>query len=269
MELFSKQTQSLLELLRKGYPSSSNTTLRSWVSTGRIEIDGKRASRANCIVRPGQRVCIGPRVKIVEGEIKILYEDNDLVVIDKPEGLLSVATDFDQTRSAHSLLKRRFHRPRVYPVHRLDRETSGLLVFAYTDNARKELKKLFEEHGVVRQYRAIVHGVLPEMEGTFRSYLKEDARFFVRSADQGKLAITHYRVLEKRRNKTLLTLHLETGRKNQIRVHLSEAGFPIVGDSKYGIETEKATRLYLHALELGFIHPVTQKNMHFYSSCPF
>ncbi len=267
MELFSTQTQSLLELLRTGYPSSSNTTLRGWISGGRIEMDGKRISRANFLVKSGQCVRVGPRAKIVQGELKILYEDNDLVVIDKPEGLLSVATDFDQTRSAHSLLKRRFHRPRIYPVHRLDRETSGLLVFAYTESAREGLKKLFNEHAVIREYRAVVHGILPDLKGTFHSYLKEDASYFVRSVDKGKLAITHYQVLKKKKNKTLLKLHLETGRKNQIRVHLSEAGFPIVGDSKYGID--KADRLYLHALELGFTHPVTKKSMHFYSPCPF
>ncbi len=214
---------------------------------------------------------MGRRAKVIFDDLKILYEDRDLVVIDKPAGLLSVATDFELGRSAHSILKRRFHRPHITPVHRLDRETSGLLVFAHSDAARLGLKAQFEEHSIKREYRAIVYGILPEKKGTFESYLSEDARYFVRSGDpdRGKLAITHYEVIEQRKEQSVLRVFLETGRKNQIRVHLSEAGFPIVGDKKYGNEDDQAPRLYLHALELGFIHPVTQKELHFHSPSPF
>lgn len=265
------ESSSLLDALSASYPDSSKTTLRNWIANGRVEVDGQLATRANTVVTANQKISVGPRPKMVDEDLKILFEDRDLVVIDKPPGLLSVAADVELEKSAHSLLKRRFHRPRVYPVHRLDRETSGVLVFAYSDAARDGLKAQFEEHSIQREYRALVYGTLPDEKGTIQSYLTEDVRLFVHSTDaeHGKLAITHYEVLEKRKEQTFLRLILETGRKNQIRVHLSEAGFPIVGDRKYGIEGEKAPRLYLHALHLGFTHPTTQKKMSFHSPCPF
>ncbi len=273
MQLIAKEKILLLDLLRTGYPDSSKTYLRGLVQAGRVDIEGKVAARSDIWVEPGQSVQIGKRPKVVHETVKILHEDRDLVVIDKPEGLLSVATDFDLERSAHSLLKRRFHRPRIYPVHRLDRETSGLLVFAYNERARQGLKEQFEEHTIEREYRALVHGKLTEKKGTFRSYLREDAHYFVhseeKSSKEGKLAITHYELIEYREEMTLVRLKLETGRKNQIRVHLSEAGFPIVGDTKYGKPEDESPRLYLHALKLGFVHPVTKKTLLFYSPSAF
>lgn len=272
MEFLTEESQSLLEQLSALFPDSSKTTLRGWIEGGRIEVEGKRAQKASMLLRPGQRILVGPRAKVAFADLKIVYEDRDLVVVDKPEGLLSVATDDDDSaRSAHSILKRRFHRPRIYPVHRLDRDTSGLLVFAYTEAARLGLKEQFEAHTIDREYRAWVHGIPPEKKGTFESYLQEDAFFYVRSTptQQGKLAITHYEVIEEGKEISLLRLKLETGRKNQIRVHLSEAGFPIVGDQKYGLPDEKISRLHLHAVELGFVHPANQKHLHFHSACPF
>ena len=179
----------------------------------------------------------------------------------KPEGLLSVATDSDLTISAHEILKRRTDGRMVYPVQRLDRETSGIMVFAYSEKARDGLKKLFHDHTIDREYSAIVEGVLKEKKGSWESYLKEDNNYVVKSTsspEQGKWSVTHYEVLAETKTHSLMRFRLETGRKNQIRVHCKEAGHPIAGDKKYGAATNPASRLCLHACKLGFVHPVTE-----------
>jgi 23S rRNA pseudouridine1911/1915/1917 synthase len=198
--------------------------------------------------------------------VKILFEDEHLIVLEKPEGLLSVATDFDNTSSLHSILKQRFHKQRVFPVHRLDRETSGVIVFAYTDSARKRLKEQFEQHSVKKTYYAIVEGRPSESKGTWESYLEEDERYFVSSAQMpgsGKLAITHYETVSVKSEMTLLRLHPVTGKKHQLRVHCKEAGLPIVGDQRYGTGKNPIQRLCLHAQKLSFTHPFSQKKMSF------
>lgn len=265
------ETLPLLDVLQQLFPESSKNSLRSWIEHGRVNVGENVAKRAAQMVPKGSQIIIGPKRTPLEDDLRVVYEDESLVVVEKPEGLLSVATEYRDKRTAHAILKRRFHRPRVYPVHRLDRETSGVMVFAYTQEAREGLEKQFEEHSIEREYRAVIRGSINPTKGTLRSYLREDAAFFVHttSEDYGQLAITHYETLEKRGDRTLLRLTLETGRKNQVRVQLSEAGHPIIGDDKYGEPERKAKRLFLHALHLGFRHPQTGKFMRFTSSCPF
>ncbi|MBI2743238.1 MAG: RluA family pseudouridine synthase [Chlamydiales bacterium] len=257
---------SLLELLKKQFPDSSNNTLKSWVEKERITVDGRVAKKSNQIVRVGETVEMGQKAHFINYDVRIFHEDAHLVVIYKPEGLLSVDTDTDATISAHEILKRRAPSPKVYPVQRLDRETSGIMVFAYTEAARDGLKKQFEEHSIEREYSAIIEGTLAEKKGVWKSYLKEDSNFFVRSThseDEGKLSVTHYEVVQEAKGRSLMRFRLETGRKNQIRVHCKEAGHPIAGDKKYGATTNPAKRLCLHACKLGFIHPITKQSHSF------
>jgi 23S rRNA pseudouridine1911/1915/1917 synthase len=137
------------------------------------------------------------------------------------------------------------------------------MVFAYTQSAREALQAQFQAHSIDRTYVGIVEGILPEKKGSWQSYLIEDPDYFVRSANVGKLSITHYEVIREMRKLSLMRFKLETGRKNQIRVHCSEAGHPLTGDEKYGAKTNFAKRLCLHASKLGFIHPTSGKKMEF------
>jgi|JI9StandDraft_1071089.scaffolds.fasta_scaffold40609_3 23S rRNA pseudouridine1911/1915/1917 synthase len=195
--------------------------------------------------------------------ILIYHEDRDIIVVEKPEGLLTVATNYTE-HSLHSIVKT--WRRRVWPVQRLDRETSGVIVFALNEESRDYLKEQFAEHSIEREYQGIVCGELLD-SGTWQSRLKEDKNYFVRSHPHGEVAITHYEPLGySSKKRTLVKFLLETGKKNQIRVHASEAGFPLLGDTKYGNLSWK--RLALHAHRLSFTHPVTKKRMAFTSPSP-
>ncbi len=306
-----QEKTSLLAALQKLSPESSKNTLKTWIDQGRVAVDETRVSSTRQELLPGQELKVGPKVAYTEHGIKILYEDDHLVVLDKPDKLLTVATAAENEKTVHAILKRRLRRM-VYPVHRLDRDTSGVMLFAYTTEARDLLKEQFEAHTIDRIYYAIVEGTPTPLKGTWRSTLVEDDFFFVksvptpeapnkgpvkrpgaptprndfrsreaaryeqrrafienkvRSEATGKLAITHYEVLKQRKHTALVKFVLETGRKNQIRVHASEAGFPILGDTKYGGQTNRR-RLCLHAHILGFHHPFRNKKMRFTSPLP-
>lgn len=252
---------TLLEALTQLAPESSKNTLRSWVKEGRVTVDGNSVTHAALPLVPGQEVAIGQRKKFLESGIEILYEDRDLVVIDKPSGLLSVAAQFDKELTAHALLKAHY-RKQVSVVHRLDQDTSGVMLFALNETTADLLKKLFETHAIQRSYSAIVEGVVTTSSGTWKSYLYETPHYVVKEthdSEKGRLAITHYKFLESRGRYSWLELALETGKKNQIRVHCQSAGHPIAGDKKYGAVTNPLKRLCLHAHALSFTHPISKK----------
>ncbi len=261
----------LLEALNHLSPQSSKTTLRSWIKEGRVQIDQVPAKISNVWILQGQTVTVSHRRKFIAEGIEILYEDADLVVIEKPAGLLSVATAFEKGETAHAILKSTYCPRKVYVVHRLDQETSGVMLFAFQENAREQLKAIFEIHDIERSYTAIVKGCMQPSSGTWKSYLYEDDTYTVHTTDNlnlGKEAITHYRVLASSKRYSWLNLTLETGRKNQIRVHCQEAGHPIIGDKKYGGPPSPIKRLCLHAHLLSFTHPITKKKLCFESSVP-
>lgn len=262
MQIKSSKKITLLALLQEMAPDSSKTTLRSWVETGRIKIDGKAAKHANIDVEKGQEVVIGTKSKFLSDDLKIVYEDDDLVVIDKPAGLLSVATDMEKDKTVHALLRHRYHNRMVYPIHRLDQDTSGLLVFAYTIEARDHLKLQLSERTMHREYRALVHG--HPGKGTWRCNLEEDSRMRVHVSKKGKEAVTHFETIKRKGPRALLKLRLESGRKHQIRVQAAHFGFPIVGDSKYGLPEDKAKKFKLRAVALELIHPKTNKLLRFH-----
>jgi 23S rRNA pseudouridine1911/1915/1917 synthase len=261
-----EEKTTLLAALQLLSPDSSKNTLKSWVDQGRVSIDESRVTSHRLELLPGQELRVGPKVSFSEHGIKILYEDRYLVVLDKPAKLLTVATDDESEKTVHAILKRRLKKT-VYPVHRLDRDTSGVMLFTYTTEARDALKEQFAKHTIERIYYAHVEGSPSPKKGTWRSHLVEDDFYFVKSSSTGKLAITHYEVMGEKKNVSLVKFILETGRKNQIRVHASEAGYPIVGDTKYGAQTHHK-RLFLHAHILGFYHPFRDKQMRFVSPLP-
>lgn len=254
----------LLERLIVEFPDSSKSTIKKWIKGGRIQVDGKKILEPHAFISTEALICLTDKQTFLDLDIEVLYEDRDLIVINKPEGVLSVATAFETKETVHGVLKEKFHS--VFPVHRLDRETSGVMVMALTNDAREKLKEQFHTHSIHREYRAIVRGKL-EGSGTWKCRLLEDANYFVRPHPKGDLAITHYTVLNNRGKTTALQFILETGKKNQIRAQALAAGYPILGDQKYG--DTSSSRLHLHAYALHFIHPTTQKKMSFTSPVPF
>lgn len=205
----------------------------------------------------------------------ILHEDRDILVVVKPAGLLTIGSERDKSRTAHALLNDYVRkgdgksRNRVYVVHRLDQDTSGVLLFARSEAA----KQFLQEHwpATDKHYLAIVHGHPVPPQGTISSHLVENAAHRVYStplAGKGKLAHTAYQVLQESRGVSLVEVHLLTGRKHQIRVHFAEQGHPVLGDRKYGPAAPAAQRLALHARSLSFVHPFSLRTMTFDTGMP-
>ncbi len=271
MKYITKSEQTLLEALALMAPQSSKTTLREWIKEGRVTVDGKKADRGDKVLSEGQTVALGSKIHRVEGGIEILFEDRYLVAIDKPESILTVSTAFEKKKTAYAFLKDHFKPAQVHVVHRLDQDTSGVMLFARTEEVKDALKEIFEKHDLERKYIAIVEGEVEEKKGVWSSYLYEDRNYKVHVTDdpsKGKLAVTHFKVLASSKQFTALELTLETGKKNQIRVHCQEAGHPVVGDEKYGASSNPMKRLGLHARYLALQHPVTKQKLRFESPLP-
>ncbi len=207
--------------------------------------------------------------------LSILYEDHDILVADKISGLLTVSTDKISEDTAYYRLNsyvrkgNQKSRNRVFIVHRLDRDTSGIIIFAKNINSKDYLQK--EWHGFKKKYYAVVHGTLLKKEGVFTSYLAENSAYKMYSVDdpkKGKLSKTGFKVLKESKKYSLLEIDLITGRKNQIRVHFSEKGCPVVGDKMYGNEDKKIKKLTLHAASLTILHPHTKEKMTFETKVP-
>jgi RluA family pseudouridine synthase len=207
--------------------------------------------------------------------LEILYEDSDIIVVDKPAGLLTVGTASNKTRTVQYILTDYVRkgcaksRNRVFVVHRLDQWTSGVLIFAKSEEVKLLLQEQWKE--TQKKYLAAVHGRLEKKEGIITSYLAENKAFVVYSttdAAKGKLAHTAYKVLKETGQFSLLEINLLTGRKNQIRVHMADEGHPVVGDRKYGKSEDGYKRLALHSKSISFKHPKSSRQMTFVSRTP-
>jgi 23S rRNA pseudouridine1911/1915/1917 synthase len=234
------------------------------LSQDRIRVNGLVCKIAAHQVGPGDSVEIGPRripAKLPKG-LEIIFEDEDILVVAKPPGLLTVSTIDEKERTAYAYLsqyiKTRHPKRKLFIVHRLDKFASGILVFAKSEPVKSILQGVFSRHEIQRKYWAIVEGAVVKNQGTVRSYLAEDKSLRMHSTQDktlGKSAVTHFRVLRRLGEVSTLEVTLETGRKNQIRAHLSEMGHPIVGDRSYGSTRDPLGRLGLHAFHLEFRHP--------------
>ncbi len=207
--------------------------------------------------------------------LTILYEDHDILVVDKISGLLTVSTEKVRENTAYYRLNtyvrkgNQKSRNRVFIVHRLDRDTSGIIVFAKNENAKRYLQE--EWSGFKKKYYAIVHGTLPKKKGIITSYLAENRvhkMYSVDDPEKGKFAKTGFKVLRESKKYSLLEIDLLTGRKNQIRVHFSEKGCPVAGDKMYGEKIKGIKRLTLHAASLTILHPHTKEKMTFKTKVP-
>lgn len=276
MRRTASEPQPLLDVLASLFPDSSRTTLRQMLQTGRVRVGGEVEKDAKRLIEPGEQVEVGSKmsIKVVPPEISILHEDVDIIVILKAHGLLTVATERERDATAQAYLNTYLGsrgEDRVHVVHRLDRETSGILVFAKNFHAREQLKEQFAAHTADRVYVAIIEGEIHPPEGTISSYLLERSDLLmvsVQSHADAKFAVTHYNTVESNGRYSMLQVTLETGRKNQIRAHLSEQGHPLVGDQMYGSAVNPLKRLGLHAKFLGFDHPTNGRRLTFTAPVP-
>jgi tRNA pseudouridine32 synthase/23S rRNA pseudouridine746 synthase/23S rRNA pseudouridine1911/1915/1917 synthase len=270
MKFVATSPVTLLEALRSLYPDSSRRTLQNWLKAGRFTLNGKTVQKENTTLEPGQTLASQENFRPPRMEsIPVLFEDRYLIAIDKPVGLLSVPLDEGESRQ-HALGKVRdaFETEQIFPVHRIDRETSGVLLFARGKQSTEKFNEMFEAHDLERCYFAIVEGHLKEDQGTWECPLLELPSFRVIESEEGKMATTHFEVYRRSAKYTYLKLRLETGKKHQIRVHCQRAGHPVVGDARYGSTENPARRLFLHAKSIGFVHPFTKKKIHIESPLP-
>jgi 23S rRNA pseudouridine1911/1915/1917 synthase len=247
--------------LRALFPGASGRRLKQWLEHGRVRVNGRVVRRGDTAVGPGDRVELGASPPPpFPAPLQLLHEDAAVLVVDKPPGLLTIADAGERQRTAYRLLRDWLDARdagRVFVVHRLDRETSGLLVFARSPAAKLALQAQFRARTPERGYVARVEGVVRASSGTLASRLSQDRSLRVRPVEggQGREAITRYRVLARGPDTTLLELTLVTGRRGQIRAQLAALGHPVVGDRAYGSRTDPLRRLGLHATRLGFVHP--------------
>ena len=274
------QPAELLPFLFAAWPLAKKKQVRSWLKHQAVMVNGRISSQFNHPLNPGDVVAIrsdryAPPETVLAAGIKVYFEDASLIVIDKPANLLSIASEAEQEKTAYFLLTDYLRQgnphgdERVWIVHRLDRETSGLMVFAKTAAAKEILQANWDR--AEKRYLAVAEGKLPADKGVFESYLDETNPFKVFSVSRTpatRHAVTHYKVLKVAKGRMLVELTLETGRRHQIRVHLRDAGCPIVGDEKYGAKTNPAKRLGLHSCALRIPHPVTGKELYFESRLP-
>lgn len=268
--------RTLLDALQSLFPDSSKTTLRQMLQNDRVRVNGAPARDAKLEIGDDDKVSLADSNERIDPRVRILFEDADLIVIDKAAHLLTVPSEEVRHETAESFLNSYLRakpgESRIFHVHRLDRDTSGVLAFAKNSFTRDKLQDQFADHKADRVYVAIVYGKLKESTGTFRSFLAEDRDLRVRvvaDAKQGKEAITHYRVVASGKRWSMVEVTLETGRRNQIRVHFAQAGHPVVGDTMYGRgRDEELRRLALHAKTLTFVHPRTGKKVTYTADIP-
>lgn len=275
----SADTQPLMQFVADSVPDAKRTDIKKWLKYGHLQVNGAVAHAFDTPVEPGAEVLLNfarPFPVFKHPRIQIVYEDDDVLVINKGYGILSVsAPGRKNEENAYDILRNYVKqvdpRNKLYVVHRLDCFTSGLMMFAKSERANEVLRHNWNNVILERLYVAVLEGYLEQDRGYVKSRLAENSRFVVYSTenpDEGRVAVTHYEVLKRGRGFTLAQFSLDTGRKNQIRVHAKEMGHPITGDRKYGASKSPINRLALHAQTLRFAHPVTKKDMNFQTPIP-
>lgn len=282
----------LMDFLQAKMGGMAKASIKQLLSQRRVTVNNAIQTRHDTPIRRGEIVVIASgrgNVELRHPKLRIVYEDDALIVVEKKNGLLTVPVKADSKETTvFSILKeyvrKQSHRNTVHVVHRLDRETSGLLVFAKSPELQEYMRTYWRQLVTKRSYVALVEGKLEKNEGKITSWLTEDSRTALVSSSPvdngGQLAITNYKVLKESALQTdeadlkteysLVELNLETGRTNQIRVHMASMGHPVVGDRKYGNGNESSPidRLCLHARVLEFIHPMTEKKVRFEAPMP-
>lgn len=272
MKIQVKEKATLFDVLCDKLRPASKTRVRKLIKHGAVILGGETLRVPDRLMMPGQTILIKRSAPVPP--FSVLYEDPYLIALEKPPGLLSIGTGKEDSNTFYRAVNRYLRlrsngRERIFIVHRLDREASGIMLFAKTPEIKEALQTSWGRTEKV--YTALVEGRPPQREGTLKSWLVETSALKVHSGPRGpgaKYAVTHYREVKEYSKHTLLEIRPETGRKNQIRVHLSEMGCPIAGDRKYGAVGNPIRRLALHAVALSFIHPVSGKRVELESRLP-
>lgn len=274
-----EEPTGLMQLAMDVLKDVKRNDVKKWLKYGHFSLNGRTVKAFDEPVNPGEEVLLNltrPWPQFNNPDIKIVYEDDDLIVIEKGYGLLSVATHSKKKeKNAYDILRSYVKsvdpKNKLWVVHRLDRHTTGLMMFAKSERANDILRHNWNNIILQRNYVALLEGY-PEYErGYMKSYLTENAQHKMYSTDvpgEGRLAVTHYDTIRRGNGYTLMRFSLDTGRKNQIRVHAADMGHPIAGDTKYGAQTDPIKRLALHAETLRFAHPITKKDMNFRCEVP-
>jgi len=270
-----KNPMILFDFLTGQYPDSPRTRVKKMLHSGTVRVNDLSVTLHSYALKPGDVVDINlhPGIAVKDSlPFPVLYEDQHIIAVDKPAGTSTSSVDGSQSIQkivSEHLRKITKGTVRAFVVHRLDKEVSGVLLFAKSELAMNNLKENWKE--TEKHYYALVEGTPKEPEGTIKSWLVEDKSLKMHSAkesEKAKFAITHYTTIKQVNKNTLLDIKIETGRKNQIRVHLSDIGCPIVGDRKYGASAEFVRRIRLHAYYLSFPHPATGETLTLKSPMP-
>lgn len=274
-----KESIELMAFLGIHFSGKSRSSLKSMLTNKLVCVNGNPVTQYNHLLQVGDAVTINSgkmSYELKHPKVKIIFEDDYLIVIEKSEGLLAVATDEKKNETTaytilSNYLKKRDPYNRLFVVHRIDRETSGLIMYAKTKEVQLKLQDNWHENIDERVYIAVVEGLVEKKEDTITSYLRQSRAFKMHSSQSdadGVEAVTHYRIINQSAHYTLLKVELETGRKNQIRVHMQEIGHPIIGDKKYGADISPIGRVGLHAKVLAFKHPITNEPLRFETAIP-
>ena len=268
---------TLLPFLLDTIRGKSRNNIKSLLSRHLVAVDGRPTSRFDAPLKAGQQVTILSVPAPSRGTLPfpILYEDEHLIVVNKPAKLLSVGNEKEKVRTAYHMVtdyvKCQHMDNRIFVLHRLDRDTSGVLMFARDEATKRLLQDNWSEMVTRRGYIALVEGRPKVERDTIRTFLVETKTHLIFSGDPGpgaKEAITNYEVVKTGGGYSLLDISIDTGRKNQIRVHMAEMGCPVAGDKQYGAKSNPLGRLCLHAGELAFRHPATGAQMRFVAKAP-
>ena len=269
---------TLLSFLIESMPQRKRTSIKELVKHNQVAVNNIPTTQFDTEIHHGDTIKVNLTREFrlfYHRRIKLVYEDDDIIVVNKGYGLLSMGTDRVKDGTAYSIvrdyIKWQDPRNKLFIVHRLDRDTSGLMMFAKNEQAKETMQHNWNNMVLNRKYLAVVEGKVEQESGSVRSYLAETSQYEVYSTqnpDEGQLAVTRYRTLKCKNGYTLLEVELDTGRKNQIRVHMKDLGHPIAGDRKYGAKSSPIHRLALHAQTLRFVHPVTRREMNFETPIP-
>lgn len=272
-----REASELLPYIMQCLDGISRSKAKAILAGGGVRVDKKNVSQHDFMLQPGMMVEISkqkPRTQFQSKFLKIVYEDAQIIVIEKNIGILSMASTQGQF-CVKTILDDYFRKSRqkctAHVVHRLDRDTSGLLVYAKTIEAEQILEHNWRQIVTDRRYYALASGEMTQKKGVVESWLKDNKAYITYSSptdNGGKYALTHFRTLRTGNGYSLVELKLETGRKNQIRVHLQDLGHPVCGDIKYGNGDDPVGRLCLHAYRLDFYHPITNERLHFEAPTP-
>ena len=273
-----KKSTTLMEFLRESLPKLSRNNVKSLLSHKQVAVEGVRVSRFDFPLAANDMVIVFSERKVESKNPrpKILFEDDEFLVIDKPSGLLSIASDKEKSKTAIKIMMEYIQdknpTARLFVTHRIDRDTSGVLLFSKREDLRNLLQDQWNDLVTKRGYVAIVEGTPKDKKKTIKSWLRQTTTQLMYSHyeedEEGQEAITHYEMTQSKGTYSMLDVRIDTGRKNQIRVHLNDLGHPIIGDKKYHSNSDPLKRLGLHAYALEFHHPIHKKILKFYAPIP-